>query len=342
MKKFFALMFSLLCVGMIFVGCTKETEKYYSDVYDNWNSNVKAESNAEFYDSSKNFTFSIENWDSLVGEQFKEVDLYQEIFNNVKNDVEKLSFEFVHDPRLEGKNLKNAQKKVTAFKEQLKDYQNCINEFVGSKNSFESICSNASANYGIIEKDEYKAFLNSYRKLIDSALSVFSSMYDCSTSMYFSGKVSGFANNAERVNSIKQYCFESKLLISQNYMYFCHDFTDDTQAQADIKQFYDNYCAVEQIVLSDEKLNSSQSEEKLPKIDAKLEEISIWLGFLKSQSKYLKNEIEQGYFKFDITGIEIVDAKNARIIQNHEKYVDFVSSTMKNLSKSCKDLVAFY
>ena len=36
------------------------------------------------------------------------------------------------------------------------------------------------------------------------------------------------------------------------------------------------------------------------------------------------------------------NAQNAAIKENHEKYLTLINSTMKNLSKTCVDLVAFY
>ena len=102
MKKFIALIFSLLCVGMVFVGCSKETEKYFYDVYDYWDSKVQAADDSEFYDQTKNITYNIPNA-ALISGEFAELDKYQTIYKSLKSDVQKLSVEFTHDPKLEGK-----------------------------------------------------------------------------------------------------------------------------------------------------------------------------------------------------------------------------------------------
>ena len=52
--------------------------------------------------------------------------------------------------------------------------------------------------------------------------------------------------------------------------------------------------------------------------------------------------MSEGRFRYNISGLEINNAENAVIKENHEKYLTLINSTMKNLSKTCVDLVAFY
>lgn len=342
MKKFFALIFSLLCVGMIFVGCSKETDQYFYDVYDYWNDKVNADQNVEYFNKSQNITFNSSNINELISTEFSEIKKYQEIFNSLKNDVEQLSFDFVHDPQLDGKELKNAQQKVTEYKEQLQRYEEEIDDFKNVKNNFETACSNLEGSAGIIEKDEYKEFLSSYRGLISSLNQVFSKMYSCAQSMFYSGKVSGFRTNKERANAIKETCFETKILLTQDYIYFCYEHTDSTQPQTYIDTIYDNYNAVRKLTLNSDELEIEQSEETLPKIDGTIEALATWIKYYKSESSKIKSEMQENRFRFSLSGLEINSAETAIIKENHEKYLNLINSTMKNLSKTCGDLVAFY
>ena len=98
MKKIIALIFSFLCVGMIFVGCTKETETYFYDVYDNWHTKTNATDSNEFYNETKNITFNSANINALISSEFSEIKTYEKIFTGLKNDVKQLSFDFVTIP----------------------------------------------------------------------------------------------------------------------------------------------------------------------------------------------------------------------------------------------------
>lgn len=343
MKKFIALIFSLLCVGMVFVGCSKETEKYFYDVYDYWNSKVQAADDSEFYDQTKNITYNIPNAAALISGEFAELDKYQTIYKSLKSDVQKLSVEFTHDPKLEGKELKNAQNKVTDYKEQLKTYEDEIVDFKNSKHNFETTCSELVGNeVGIIEKDEYKAFLSSYRRLIGSLNDVFSKMYECAKAMFYPGKASGFKTNTERANAIKETIYEAKVLLARDYMYFCYEHNDSTQSQANIDTIFDNYDKVRAIALDYDKLAKEKAEATLPKIDSKIETLATWLNYYKSEVAKIKSEMSEGRFRYNISGLEINNSENAVIKENHEKYLTLINSTMKNLSKTCVDLVAFY
>ena len=342
MKKFIALIFSLLCVGMVFVGCSKETEKYFYDVYDYWDSKVQAADDSEFYDQTKNITYNIPNA-ALISGEFAELDKYQMIYKSLKSDVQKLSVEFTHDPKLEGKELKNAQNKVTDYKEQLKTYEDEIVDFKNSKHNFETTCSELVGNeVGVIEKDEYKAFLSSYRGLIGSLNDVFSKMYECAKAMFYPGKASGFKTNTERANAIKETIYEAKILLARDYMYFCYEHNDSTQSQANIDTIFDNYDKVRAIALDYDKLAKEKAEATLPKIDSKIETLATWLNYYKSEVAKIKSEMSEGRFRYNISGLEINNAENAVIKENHEKYLTLINSTMKNLSKTCVDLVAFY
>ena len=343
MKKFVALVFSLLCVGMIFVGCSKETDKYYSDVYDFWNVKVQATEYAEYYNKNQNITYKITNADALISSEFAELTKYQSIFSSLKNDVEHLSFDFTHDPKLEGKELKNAQSKVTDYKEQLKSYEDEIGDFKIAKHNFETACSELVGNeVGIIERDEYKAFLSSYRELITSLNDVFSKMFDCAKAMFYPGKVSGFKTNSERINAVKENVYEAKILLTRDYVYFCYEHNDDTQSQTYINTIFDNYNKVRTLTLDSDKLAKDKSEATLPKIDGKIEALGTWLNYYKSEVAKIKSEMNEGRFRYNISGLEINNAENAVIKENHEKYLTLINSTMKNLSKTCADLVAFY
>ena len=343
MKKFVALVFCLLCVGMIFVGCSKETETYFYDVYDYWNSKAEADEDSQYYDQTKNITYNIPNADALISGEFAELKKYQDILTSLKTDVHQLSCEFTHDPKLEGKTLKNAQSKVTDYKEQLKVYEEEIADFKNSKYSFETACSQLVGNeVGVIEKDEYKSFLSSFRELIGSLNDVFSKMYDCAEAMFFSGKVSGFKTNSERVNAVKENIYEAKILLARDYMYFCHEHNDSTQSQTYIDAIFDNYNKVRKLTIDNDELSKDKSEETLPKIDAKIEALDTWLNYYKSEVAKIKSEMNEGRFRYNISGIEINNAENAVIKENHEKYLTLINSTMKNLSKTCVDLVAFY
>lgn len=343
MKKFLALIFSLLCVGMIFVGCSKEGDKYFYDVYDFWNEKTETVENGEYYNKSTSITFSSDNITKLIETDFSEIKKYQEIFNNIKSDVELLSREFIRDPRLEGDELKNAQKKVTAYKGQLKDYEEEIVNFKNAKYNFENACANLDFEVaGIIERDEYKAFLSEYRVLINSLNGVLSNMFDCAESMFYSGKVSGFASNEERAYAVKENYFASKVLLTRDYIYFCYDHTDSTQSQSDITTIYNNYNKVKQLTLDSEKLNESKSVEELSNIDSKIEALSTWIEYYKAESNAVKNAISDGKFKYNIDDLEINNVENSIIKQNYEKYSNLINSTMKNLSETCASLVAFY
>lgn len=343
MKKFIALIFSLFCVGMLFVGCTKETDKYYSDVYDFWSAKVNATEDAEYYNQNQNISYKIPNADALISGEFSELSKYQTIFNSLKQDVENLSFDFTHDPKLEGKELKNAQNKVTDYKEQLKTYEDEIVDFKNSKHNFETTCSELVGNeVGIIEKDEYKAFLASYRELISSLNDVFSKMFDCAKAISYPGKVSGFKTNSERIGAIKENVYETKILLTRDYVYFCYEHNDDTQSQTYINTIFDNYDKVRKLAIDNDKLSKDKSEETLPKIDGKIEALGTWLNYYKGEVAKIKSEMSEGRFRYNISGLEINNSGNAVIKENHEKYLTLINSTMKNLSKTCVDLVAFY
>lgn len=340
MKKIIALIFSFLCVGMIFVGCTKETETYFYDVYDNWNTKTNATDSNEFYNETKNITFNSANINALISSEFSEIKTYEKIFTGLKNDVKQLSFDFVHDPKLEGKALKNAQATVSEYKEQLRSYEAEIEDFQNAKNNFEVACSGLDeSGAGIIEKDEYKAFLSSYRTLIQSLTEVYSKMYACAKSMFYSGEIAGFKSSDARMSAVKEYVYQAKILIIKDYLYFCYEHSD-SQPQEYKNVIMENYNKIKNLAIDNSKVE--QAEEKLPNIDAKIDALNTWLSYYKTESARIKEAMDGGKFKYSLSGIETNNAQNAAIKENHEKYLTLINSTMKNLSKTCADLVAFY
>ena len=91
-----------------------------------------------------------------------------------------------------------------------------------------------------------------------------------------------------------------------------------------------------------DKFAKEKAEATLPKIDSKIETLATWLNYYKSEVAKIKSEMSEGRFRYNISGLEINNAENAVIKENHEKYLTLINSTMKNLSKTCVDLVAFY
>lgn len=338
MKKFVALMFCLFCVGMIFVGCSKGSETYWSDPYDIWNNKIDADENAEYYDETKNIAYSIED---TTADEFSELKTYQDIFTSIKKDVRQLSYEFVHDPKLEGKTLKNAQSKVEEFKKQIDAYEGEIIDFKTAKNNLETACLNTGdVGVGVIEKDEYKAFLASYRKLFASLNNVFSKMYDAAKVIYFPNKNSGFKSNQERINAVKENVFESKILLTQDYLYFCHEHKQkEAHSLVHIPRYYEQVRALE---LKYSNMQKSQNEANLAQIDAKIESLGIWIDYYKTESTKIKGEMEAGRFKFRGSTLKADGVDEAIIKENTNRYSILVETLMKNLSKTCVDLVAFY
>lgn len=342
MKKFFALIFSLLCVGMIFVGCSKEGDKYFYDVYDFWKAKVDAVENEQFYKKDVEIVFG-DNINKFISSSFSQINQYQETFCKIKSDVELLSFEFVHDPKLEGKELKNAQNKVTSYKEQLKSYEDEIDDFKNAKRKFEAACENLDfEEAGIIEKDEYKTFLAEFGELINSVDMVFSKMYDCAKAMFYSGKVSGFESNNERISSIKENYFGTKVALAKDFVFFCYNNSNSTQSVSEKQSISSYYDQVQSLELTNESLGAVKQDSELSTIDSKLEMLHVWLDYYTSESEEIKDAIASGQFKYSINGIKADTLENAIIIQNHEKYSNFVKSIMKNLSETCASLVAFY
>lgn len=343
MKKIFSLLFVFLIVGVVFVGCSKEGKTYFYDVYDYWQEKVEEGDDKVFYDKNSTISFAGDNINDMVETDFTEIERYQEIFNNIKSDIDLLSREFIHDPKLEGKALKNAQKKVTSYKEQLGEYASEISRFKSAKKSFEATCENLDFDVaGIIEKDEYSSFLNKFRSLINSVNNVFSKMFDCANSMFYSGEVAGFASNEERIKAVKENYFEAKVLLTADYIYFCYDNDSVDQPPKDKETIRDNYNLVRNLQLSDSSLNKEQSDANLSKIDSLIEQMSLWIDYFKSQSSFVKTAISEGNFKYDISNLEANTLENALIKENYEKYFNLINSTMKNLSETCASLVAFY
>lgn len=343
MKKFFALIFSLLCVGMIFVGCSKESDQYFYEVYDLWKEKTEATENVEYYNKSNGIAFESANINTLIATDFSEIKKYQEIFNNIKGDIELLADEFVHDPKLEGDELKTAQKKVTTYKEQLNSYAEEIADFKNAKHNFEAACENLDFEVaGIIERDEYVAFLSEFRELINSANGVFSKMYDCACSMFYSGKVSGFASNEERQVAVKENYFGTKVVLTTDYIYYCYNNSDETQAKVDRDTIYSNYNNVRNLLLTKTKLGKTLSADKISQVDAKIAELHTWIEYYNAETNVIKQAMNDGVFKYSVGGLEANNVENALIKQNHEKYLNLINSIMKNLSETCASLVAFY
>lgn len=343
MKKFFALIFSLLCVGMIFVGCSKEGDQYFYDVYDLWKEKIDATENEQYYNKDVNITFDEENIDGLILKGFGELNQYRTTFNNMKSDIELLSREFIHDPELEGKALKNAQNKVTAYKEGLNDYAEEIDDFKNAKRSFEEACANLDFEVaGIIEDDAYKTFLAEFVSLINALNEVFSKMYDCAEAMFYSGQTSEFVSNDERVRAIKENYLGTKVELTKDYVFFCHANVDESQSVTDRRAIYLNYINVQQLELTSEDLSKNQSASVLTIIDEKIEVLHTWLNYYKAQSAAIKQAMERGEFSYSVDELQVDSLEDAIKKQNYEKFSDLINSTMKNLSETCASLVAFY
>ena len=108
---------------------------------------------------------------------------------------------------------------------------------------------------------------------------------------------------------------------------------------------YDDKTVIETVLLGHKRLmeiEKEKDEATLPKIDSKIETLATWLNYYKSEVAKIKSEMSEGRFRYNISGLEINNAENAVIKENHEKYLTLINSTMKNLSKTCVDLVAFY
>lgn len=355
MKKIFALICCFLCVGLVFVGCSKEDDKYNYEVYDLWNEKVETSAINEYYSSEKRIKFDNDNINNLTKENgdFSEIERYQKIFCNIKSDISLLSCEFIHDPNLKGDEMKNAQKKVSSYKDQLKAYEAEIEDFKIAKHNFEVACETldfadegnkveGNKVAGIIEKDEFKFFLSEFRALINSVNDVFSKMYDCACSMFYSGKVSNFDSNKERQAAVKENYFGAKVVLTADYIFYCYNNSDETQQKKDRDIIASNYESVKDCVLTQEKLDAEQSGENLAKIDKTIATLHTWIDYYKYETDTIKKAMNNGEFKYSVDGLEANNVENALIKQNHEKYLDLINSIMKNLSETCVSLVAFY
>ncbi len=335
MKRFFSLVLLIVAVGLIFVGCSKESdETYFSDVYDYWRENVEAEADSEYFDPEKEIVYNSQNVNDFIKTDFDELDDYQDLLNEVCYDINFLSYLFIHDPKLEDKPLKNAKKSVTAYKEELSSYKDQVSTFKYGKSQFENACDGATA-VGIIESGAYETFLKDYRALINKAISVYSKMNDCAQNMYYSNKVSNFETNNERIGAIKAAYFKAKLLVVQDYMYYTFNSPDAKQPEDDLKTLKDVQDDMQDLNLTAEDLNKEQTVEDLEKIDNTILSLTTWIEYYKNESSNLKNAKEKGLLIFE-------GEQTSENLQYTNMYRTFIDTTLKNVWTSCETLVAFY
>lgn len=355
MKKLFGLILSIMLISTLFVGCSKESnDKYYLDVYDYWNANVVLEGediieNSEYYSPNGIISYQSNNINKLLNNQFSDLkNIYLKALNQVNSNILELSYLFIHDPNLKDKALKNAQKTVTEYKDELNNYDKAIKKFKESKSSFENACLQMQENedqivVGIIEQGAYNTFIKAYVELINANMNCYDKMYNCAKSMYLFDMNKIQEIGADKINlAVMTYAFDTKKTLLHDYIDYSFNILDNREDKSDKEIFKTKSKFVNNVEINESTISKQIVGEQVLSIKSKLQNIDRLLICYKSETKVVKQAMKFGNFDYNIENLDPQNKDDASgIIANHF-YENLKANTLENLVNTFNELVAFY